>query len=1580
MDSLIVDLDKVLDDFEAEESTSRKPTGNVSSEYATYLSKNEDHSWEEVSRAPAGSAPNWKRNSKDEYLSFIDYGEPYEPASNFDLSEADFAPSLKTKTETVSSKFSNVITNGHVETVENGNIDFSHKNPDRLLHTTKPGELALTMNGYHDNKSTPMHMHNENNSQMIDLHGCETSDLTENEFGNVDRSVNFDDTYNKFPIQVVDIFTPVSEDVPQIPSSTTYQQNAIPNNFYQSNGKDNVEENIHVNLNESVPVNSAISHDINISKVPSVRNEDLTKNKPMEMIHNNLHAKTQSLSSHTSEKRVNEIKSVNTELSSSLTSDNTKTDLQPVKTELSTSSKTDNRITELQSVKTELSSSPVSDNTKTELQSEKSENLNSELTRKSTDQIQSNVGGNNDNKKADEGYDSYDCLGRDDANSVLVVKKEATPTLDLSDVIFDNNASINDSVSGVPNKEPSIDSLEQTTVKALDNGKLDLSPNMTGIQGNQVPKETSVKSDESEVIGFGQEVNVDEEDMDDYLKDVQDENSVISNSLTLNSDADSVPPRYSIIDELPNLGKETSNEDLHRSDQNGLQDHSKTVVLPPKIGLSETQKEQERISVGNNIPICRQSVQLEELKSARNQTDGLDIQNMQLPSVEMGGARPKEINRHNDIHSISTISSEISEVQDKEQKHAHDAQNLNENGLTLSGELIPETDNDILVVEVSELEKSDFVSDQTGDEDNDETPVMRRNIQPSNPSDLSRPHSWGPSGSDTVPFPHHKRPNSLNIPQRGELTMAGERTQAPYTFPYPPEDTDETEEAEDTENLSPEIQEDLIQNEQVQAVGGEPIDGANGASGHTPSPDPSSPESQVVEASLGKSAPMWIPDSVAPVCMGCEVKFTFTKRRHHCRACGKVFCSACCSLKSRLPYMENKEARVCVECNRQISIAELSSSGTPNPNNPSEYCSVIPPSQQASARSQPPSVLVPASVLKREGSTRQTNDRHVMFSDGIRPGGDLTELDGSDTANRLPMRRSGRNQKKVEKGSPDAAHRQVARKLRAGEARRHLCLIPETGLPPVIISTGEKGGYSTEENPEIEKIMPQIKDEEADPVIFALNANLFVLVKIINLDCCVNRTCWCFTSKGMCNVGQDEIVFVLEVIPDEETIPLDILRHFYTIYEEAGKARRRRKRRRKIKFGNTVTHMGHTIFNQPFLDSRDHGGILYIRPTFQCLHKLLLPSPPYVFGILLQKWETPWAKVFPLRLLLRLGAEYRYYPCPLISVRNRKPVFFEIGHTIMNLLADFRNFQYMLPQIKGVSIHMEDKKTTITFPRNRYEDIMKVVSNSNEHVMALGASFSLQADSHLVCIQNDDGNYQTQAINIQNKPRKVTGASFVVFNGALKTSSGLKAKSSIVEDGLMVQITPDSMVALKQALKDMKSYTIECGSVTAASPDEVVTIQWGEDDKNINIGVKSPIDDMSMDGIESIHIPNATDYVGEKQIVRWTDVFFIQNKDSGSAKWEPVDLSRLAETLSNATCIALTPHLDKLKEADLTKVALRVNIEIEKVGYEIGANGERLPDLYMNDLDNELIPVIHSAASQNRGGAIILELIFHILD
>ncbi|XP_013412068.1 zinc finger FYVE domain-containing protein 16 isoform X2 [Lingula anatina] len=776
-------------------------------------------------------------------------------------------------------------------------------------------------------------------------------------------------------------------------------------------------------------------------------------------------------------------------------------------------------------------------------------------------------------------------------------------------------------------------------------------------------------------------------------------------------------------------------------------------------------------------------------------------------------------------------------------------------------------------------------------------------------------------GASAAP-PRQKRPTSLNLPPRDVRVRAEDDTVRPHSM-------DMAQLAEEA-GIRPDIVDEIIE----------------------PSDDGSFPVVPPVTTQLGKVGPLWIPDSEAATCMNCNSRFTFTRRRHHCRACGKVFCAPCCNLKIKLHYLENKDGRVCRSCYDIINRAQAyehlhGSRPSPNPNNPR--------------------------------SRRQGEPKSVMFSDGIRPGGDLTELDGSDE--RLPARRTGRSQKKVAQAStpvpadsdaiatdgPSSSTAVITRPFMNNDQDRNPSLIPEGGLPPVILETGVKGDFSIEENPSSEQLIPRMKDEEADPLVFAVNKNLFVMAKIVNLDCCVNRVCWTFSTKGMCTVGQDEVVIILECLPDEKEVPRDIFCHFQNMYEEAGK-------------GNTVSDLGHTLFNQTFLDSKDHGGFLYIRPSFQCLQKLALPAAPYLFGILLQKWETPWAKVFPIRLMLRLGAEFRYYPCPLISVRFRKPVFGEIGHTIMNLLVDFRNYQYMLPQIKGVTIHMEDKKTFINFPRNRYDDVLKVVNNSNDHVMALAAYFSLEADSHLVCIQNDEGNYQTQAINILNKPRKVTGASFVVFNGALKTSSGLTAKSSIVEDGLMVQITPESMLALKSAMREMKDYTIGCGSITSSQPEEQVITQWVEDDRHVNIGVKSPIDNMPMDGIESIHIHNATDFIGEHRTIRWTEVFFIRNEEAVDARCEPVDLSRLAETLAQACCIALTPHLDKLKDAQLVKLGFRANIDSETVGYEVGSNGEKLPAFYMNDLDNELIPVIHNAASQSREGPVVLELIFHILE
>lgn len=90
------------------------------------------------------------------------------------------------------------------------------------------------------------------------------------------------------------------------------------------------------------------------------------------------------------------------------------------------------------------------------------------------------------------------------------------------------------------------------------------------------------------------------------------------------------------------------------------------------------------------------------------------------------------------------------------------------------------------------------------------------------------------------------------------------------------------------------------------------IDGAKEDQGSSPDiVDNSLPESNSV---LGKQPPFWVPDSDAPSSMLCDVKFTVLKRRHHCRACGKVLCNKCCSMKYKLEYQGNIDSRVCVFC------------------------------------------------------------------------------------------------------------------------------------------------------------------------------------------------------------------------------------------------------------------------------------------------------------------------------------------------------------------------------------------------------------------------------------------------------------------------------------------------------------------------------------------------------------------------------------------------------------------------------------------------------------------------------------------
>lgn len=81
-----------------------------------------------------------------------------------------------------------------------------------------------------------------------------------------------------------------------------------------------------------------------------------------------------------------------------------------------------------------------------------------------------------------------------------------------------------------------------------------------------------------------------------------------------------------------------------------------------------------------------------------------------------------------------------------------------------------------------------------------------------------------------------------------------------------------------------------------------------------------------------------------------------------------------------------------------------------------------------------------------------------------------------------------------------------------------------------------------------------------------------------------------------------------------------------------------------ISVGKIVKHLSLSLFGSCFLGSEEHAGFLYVQSTLQSLQGLPLPNQPYLFGLLVHRAEVAWAKAFPLRLMLRLGAEYRCEP------------------------------------------------------------------------------------------------------------------------------------------------------------------------------------------------------------------------------------------------------------------------------------------------------------------------------------------------
>ncbi|XP_076880815.1 zinc finger FYVE domain-containing protein 9 isoform X2 [Brachyhypopomus gauderio] len=690
-------------------------------------------------------------------------------------------------------------------------------------------------------------------------------------------------------------------------------------------------------------------------------------------------------------------------------------------------------------------------------------------------------------------------------------------------------------------------------------------------------------------------------------------------------------------------------------------------------------------------------------------------------------------------------------------------------------------------------------------------------------------------------------------------------------------------------------------------------------------------------SSLGSTAPLWVPDSHAPACMKCGSRFSFTRRRHHCRACGKVFCVVCCDLRFRLSHLGGKEGRVCVTCH-----STLMNSG----------------------------YLMERYYLRHHADvntgTLRKEQKKVWFADSVLPRNEVSSTNtspthGDSSQTHTPTAAHVESTHLSEKiNSPCLEREEVVSSPKRNAAKP----LPHHGLPPILTSTGVKGDYTVEEKRTESSLLEELEQGLTEPLVFVLNANLLAMVKIVSY---MNRRCWCVMSKGMHAVGQPEVVVLLQCLPEEKRFPTDIFSHFIQIYWDA-------------QTGKLLNHLSHSSAGRGFLGGSEHAGFLYVRPTFQSLDGLPLPPQPFLFGLLILRAELPWARAFPLRLLLRLGAEYRFYPCPLFSVRFREPLFGQIRNSIMRLLVDFRYYRYTLPVVTGMMVDLEARSTYIKIPKTRHAELLKALNRSIERVLAMAACFNERADSHLICVQTADGEYQTQAISIHSQPRRVTGSCFFVFSGSLKASSGYLAKSSIVEDGLMVQITMETMMDLRRALRDMTDFTLTCGKLHQADRQEYVHIRWQDEEPCFNKGIISPIDGKSMESITCVKTYQRLEYRANGKVIRWTEVFFLQREKPSNAPSRDPNQKRLTERLARAFCLTLCQSLGLLKEDGMSKLGLRVTLDGQKTEFLAGSNGQRLPEHYQDSLKKALMAVVQGTSQHHEHTSLQLELIFYILE
>ncbi|CAG9536686.1 unnamed protein product [Cercopithifilaria johnstoni] len=734
------------------------------------------------------------------------------------------------------------------------------------------------------------------------------------------------------------------------------------------------------------------------------------------------------------------------------------------------------------------------------------------------------------------------------------------------------------------------------------------------------------------------------------------------------------------------------------------------------------------------------------------------------------------------------------------------------------------------------------------------------------------------------------------------------------------------------------------------------------------------------ERQLGKKKPTWIADKEMLSCMLCCNKFTVFIRRHHCRCCGRVLCARCTTRKASLSYVNNpkKEHRVCDPCFETLKRIEESEKDIKTrestDTNENGHSSDISPATKPvlKSRGKPENAI---STTDDQGSS--SNDaahsgssvkRSVTFRDGLHPG-----YGSNDTQTSITDMGSSKPKKH------DSKRHHVSRRLQQLHVTEEcVCLLPGGCLAS---SDAEKTSAVDNRHSKIEKSCLYLRSNDGtikgcdniqEQITSLKNFEALEMMIFRNLWCSIklckyeNKTVMCIISRGMSFVGLDEIFLAYYCDTELIELPVDYLWRIYEIYQDALTPRNESS---DEELGIRLAHNRVPTLNRTVRFSnvekpvaRD---ILLFRPSVQSFKNLLVPSSSFLVATFIYQSESIWANVIPQRLLFRIGLQASFYPTSIINDFNREPVYNSIfDATVLKMFNDFRNWRFQMPLIPGSTLTVHDNsESTLIIPTWALEEIIKLIK-ANKNMVAWGLDFSPDADSYLVCKQDNAGCFSSQILTNGIENRKVTGASFIVIDGALKDSEE-PFSMNVLEDGMTIRFRSDVMESLIEALSIGQDFEHNSSAMK-------FSVKWDDDPYTQQLigGLVSPIDNRSLIGCCQYGLKKSR-ILGSSYLIpdqAYWSLRLVSVYNVGKGRFVQRVQSKVfsvSEQVTAQIATTLVPFTAALIEHDLRHIFFRIRVTAEDAEYKTQPwpGMEKEFAAWLDFLDYQIVPGLFTVCS-----------------